>query len=297
MMKLQLVLLATLFVSAVYSHGHMRCIDGTFDPKTRVITSCRAGIRNEALELGTPIENYKFNREPNAPMCQTTARGVANLEARYYSVDGTGGKAKLGQFEPGEKFTVIWYARNHAIATEQPRDIQIYMSPRPIQPGQTDDFTLNEMLTNRICQGPYVNCGAGLYNWAPDKNNVSCTMECAVPTTLPGGGAILPGIYTILWKWDWPAPVRIQHTCGDIRVNVVAGKTYTARDLKGVTGACGDSNYCQNVCGIQNITKCECNKADGWIDKVCINDSALGSAFAHLPLYSLLAFLVAALFA
>jgi len=279
-----------LFVSAVYSHGHMRCIDGTFDPKTRVITSCRAGIRNEALELGTPIENYKYNREPNAPMCQTTARGVANLDA-YYSKDGTGGKAKMGEFEPGENLTIIWYARNHAIATEQPRDIQIYMSPRPIEAGQTDDFTLKEMLTNRICQGPYVNCGKGMYEWMPNANNVSCTMACSVPTKNADGTPIVAGTYTILWRWDWPAPERVQHTCGDIKINVVANKVYTARNLKDVVGACGDNNYCQNVCGLANITKCECS-SDGWIDKVCINDKH-GAAMGIIPLFSLAIFLVA----
>jgi len=290
---MKVIILALLFVSAVYSHGHVRCLDGAYDPKTRIITSCNAGIRNEALELGTPIENYLYNREPNSPMCQSTARGVANL-ASYYSPTGTGGKAKMGNVEPGQQLTILWYARNHAQAKEQPRDVAVYMSPRPIAPGQTDDFTLEEMLTNKICQGPYVNCGAGLYGWvdplAQVANNISCELKCWVPTTKPDGTPIAAGVYTVLWRWDWPAPNRVQHTCGDLTISPKAGVVYPKTSLVGVTGACGDSTYCGNICGQLNVTSCNCN-ANGWLDKVCNNDRHAAASSMVPMIAMILAFL------
>jgi len=286
------LLLTLLFVSQVLAHGHMRCIDGVFD-KNRVITKCNAGIRNEAVELGTPIENYKFNRQDNLPMCQATARGVANLD-KYYSADGTGGLAKMGVLEPGQQVQIIWYARTHAVAQEQPRDVAVYMSPRPIAAGQTDDFALEEMLTNKICQGPYANCGNGPFQWVPNANNISCTLDCWMPTKLPDGRDIIEGTYTILWRWFWPAPERIQHTCGDVKIVKVAGKTYTPKDLYGVTGSCSDTSYCFNVCGADNVTSCNCDTKTGWLDRVCNNDVALtGSSINLLPLFTLL---IAALF-
>jgi len=275
-------------VALVSGHGHMRCIDGTVDPVTHTVATCAAGIRNEGIELVSPIENYKYNREPNLPMCQSTARGVGPAQLAAYYGDGTNGKAKMGSMVPGQNFQVIWYARTHAQAKEQPRDIAIYMSPRPVAAGQTEDFSLQDMLTNKICQGPYVNCGAGLYVWMPTANNISCTMSCAIPTTNPDGTKLTSGVYTILWRWDWPAPNRVQHTCGDVTITADPTVTYQQRNLLGVTGSCSDSSYCANICGAENVTSCSCNTQNGWLTKVCNNDR-YGSSNMIVPMFALLA--------
>jgi len=181
---------------SVYSHSMMTC-------SSKNGNQCVGGVRNSALSLVTT--NYRFD---GSNPCQPEARGVGNLASKYSPQCPNCGP--MGTVQAGTKFTVEWKARNHAVAVQNPGVVKVFMAG-PIQNGQTNDFTVSQFMSNKICEGPFINCGKGA-NVDTTGDDVSCTLDCQMPNV----GA---GTYSIWWYWDWTInDGNIYATCSDIAV-------------------------------------------------------------------------------
>jgi len=165
-------------------------------------TSCVGSIRDPVNSINSAA--YRWNQDPSRAICQPNARGVSNL-ARYYP-NG------MGALSAGSTFKVQWMARNHAVNNQNPRVVKVYMSPA-ITSGQTADFTSDQMMQNKICEGPFINCGKGA-GVDTTGDQVPCTLSCTVPANTP------QGTYTLWWQWDWTVnDGAIYATCADVTVS------------------------------------------------------------------------------
>jgi len=142
--------------------------------------------------------------------------------------------------------------------TKNPRVVKVYMSPA-ITSGQTADFTADQMMQNKICEGPFINCGKGA-GVDTTGDSVPCTLSCTVPANTP------QGTYTLWWQWDWTVnDGAIYATCADVTVSssivappnnpatsartsnaASAAKTSAARTSAGRTTAARTSAAIQN---------------------------------------------------
>jgi len=182
----------------VSAHSEMRC--AKYDIATG---ACAAPIRNSGVAFLQ--EAYTFNGGAicQSPMSNPISASYANGAG---CPDYANCPAPMGTFTPGETFTVMWWARNHAVADQSPATVFLYVSPLENQ-NQGADVSQAVMEQGYICQGPYMNC-KGL-----NGDQVPCTLTCKMPTSLA------KGIYTMWWKWIWQNGVTYT-TCADIQVSV-----------------------------------------------------------------------------
>jgi len=182
---------------SVSGHSCLRC--AKWNPDTG---ECLAGPRNE----GNLFEEEAYLWASGTPICQST---WANPISSYYS---NGSSCPfyaecpdpMGTYTPGETFTIMWWARNHAIADEDPDTIYLYLSPIETE-NQGSDVSEAVFEENLICSAPYMSCG-GL-----NGNTVNCSTECTMPSNLASG------VYTMLWMWPWQGVIYT--TCTDIIVS------------------------------------------------------------------------------
>jgi hypothetical protein len=191
-----LVVLSNILLVA-HAHSMMTCAvlgaDGT---------SCVGPIRDSTNSINSAA--YRWNQDPSGAICQPNARGVSNL-AKYYP-NG------MGALSAGSTFKVQWPARNHAVNNQNPRVVKVYMSP-VIASGQTADFTSSVMMQNKLCEGPFINCGKGA-GVDTTGDSVPCTLSCTIPANTP------QGTYTLWWQWDWTVnDGAIYATCADVTVS------------------------------------------------------------------------------
>eukprot|EP01118_Nematostelium_gracile_P003963 TRINITY_DN1470_c0_g1_i1.p1 TRINITY_DN1470_c0_g1~~TRINITY_DN1470_c0_g1_i1.p1 ORF type:complete len:242 (-),score=54.27 TRINITY_DN1470_c0_g1_i1:53-724(-) len=188
------ILFALFLISQIHGHSMMTC--AILDSKTN---TCIGAIRSAQQSKQTA--SYPFDGN-NA--CQQPGRGVANLDGKY----PTG--SPMGTLESGQKFTVQWMARNHAVANQSPRVVRMHISPIH-KAGQTEDYSWAEFQKNNFCTGPFTNCGKGP-NVDTTGDEVPCTLECTVPTLQAGN-------YTLHWYWDWRQNDGKEYmTCADFKV-------------------------------------------------------------------------------
>jgi len=209
---LALVFAEILLVSA---HSQMKC--AKWDPITG---TCSAGIRNEGAAFLQEAYFYTYG----SPICQS---GWTNPISGNYAngaacPDYAPCPDPMGTYAPGESFTVMWWARNHAVDDQNPATVYLYMSPVETA-NQGQDVSYTTMMSHLLCSGPYENCN-GL-----NGNTVNCTLSCKMPSSTPNG------LYTLWWKWDWQGVMYT--TCADINVsgNTVSPMT-TAKQLPATTG-------------------------------------------------------------
>jgi hypothetical protein len=191
---LALVFTKILLVSA---HSQMKC--AKWDPNTG---NCAAGIRNEGSAFLQEAYLYTYG----APICQSpwTNPISGNYANGPSCPDYAPCPDPMGTYAPGESFTVMWWARNHAVADQDPATVYLYMSPIETA-NQGQDISYTTMMSHLICSGPYANCD-GL-----NGNTVNCTLNCQMPSSTPNG------LYTLWWKWDWQGVMYT--TCADINVS------------------------------------------------------------------------------
>jgi len=188
-----LFLLSSLFLSLIHGHSMMTC--GVLNSNNQ----CVGAIRNAGPSLQST--NYRFD---NTNPCQPEARGVSNLAGKYSASN------PMGQLSSGQTFTVQWTARNHAVNNQNPRIIQMYLSPA-IASSQTDDYSWPTFRQNMFCSGPYINCGNGA-NVDTQGDGTPCTLTCTLPS-------LSNGIYTMLWHWNWTQNDGQNYmTCADFQI-------------------------------------------------------------------------------
>jgi len=161
---------------------------------------CLAAVRNEGYAFLT--EAYLMT--PGTPICQFP---WANPISSYYSngsscPDWAECPDPMGSFAPGEQFTIMWWARNHAIDDEDPATIFLYLSPTESL-NQGSDVTEAQMEETLICSAPYESCNG------QNGNTVPCWVTCTFPQ-------VPEGIYTMWWKWPWQGVIYT--TCADLTV-------------------------------------------------------------------------------
>lgn len=183
-------------VSIALGHSQMRCAKWN-----KSTGKCDAAVRNEGFTLMR--ESYLYTE--GAPICQDS---WANPISSYYAngascPDWAPCPTKMGSYSAGEAFTVMWFARNHAVADQSPATVSLYMSPKA-SANQASDVSSSVMKQNTICKGPYMNCNGKFGNEDP------CTLDCTIPSNTANG------IYTLWWKWDWQGVMYA--TCADINV-------------------------------------------------------------------------------
>jgi len=188
--------LGSAMIILVSAHSCLRC--AKWDPITG---ACAAGPRNE----GNLFEEEAYLWAAGTPICQST---WVNPISSYYSngpscPDFAECPDPMGTFTPGETFTIMWCARNHAEADEDPDTVFLYLSPVETL-NQGSDATEAVFEQNLICSAPYMSCG-GL-----NGNTVNCSTQCTMPSN------VAPGVYTMLWTWPWQGVIYT--TCTDITV-------------------------------------------------------------------------------
>jgi len=197
--KVSVVLFFFGLLSSVFGHSQMRCAK-----YNKATGTCSAPIRNQGQAFGQ--ESYPFSN--GAAICQ--APMMNPISASYSNGPGCPSWAPcpdpMGTFAPGEQFTVMWLARNHAIDNQSPGLVTLFLSP-PETVNQGADVSQAAMMANPICQGPYKNCGG------ENSDLTRCTLDCTMPTNTAAG------IYTLWWKWDWHDGSNMYTTCADIVVS------------------------------------------------------------------------------
>jgi len=283
--------LVLVFVLEASSHSMMTCAVTSG-------TGCSGAVRNSAASMQST--NYRFD---DTNPCQPEARGVNNLASKYSSAN------PMGVLSSGQSFSVRWPARNHAVANQNPRVVKVYLSPRSIEAGQTNDFTWPQFAANMICSDTYINCGNGK---GVDTlgDDIPCTLDCVFPT-------VANGIYTLLWHWNWTQNDGENYmTCADIQVGASSGfpsvassvigtsnraattnqrtsssQRATTKESLGATLAssqnqetkstnCNDASYCTETCGDQPVESCTC--IDGFLSVVCADAGSGSSLLASM---------------
>jgi len=149
-------------------------------------------------------EAYSFSN--GAPICQFP---MSNPISDYYS-NGAACPTwaecpdPMASYTPGETFSVMWFARNHAVENQSPGTVYLYVSPMESNT-QGSDVSQSVMESNMICSGPFMNCG-GI-----NQDTTPCTLTCKMPTSLA------KGTYTMWWKWVWQGSAMYS-TCADILI-------------------------------------------------------------------------------
>jgi len=183
----------------VAGHSEMRC--AKYDTATG---KCYAPIRNQGVAYLQ--EAYSFYN--GAAICQSPMTNP--ISSSYGNGAGCPDYApcpdQMGNFSAGETFTVMWFARNHAVADQSPATVFLYLSPKETA-NQGADVSQAVMESNKICQGPYMNCNG------QNGDTVPCTLTCTMPSSLS------TGIYTMWWKWIWQNGAMYA-TCADINVKI-----------------------------------------------------------------------------
>jgi len=185
-------------ISAVaFGHSQMRC--AKYNKQTG---ACSAPIRNQGVAFGQ--ESHPFSN--GAPICQS--EWTNPISASYGNGAGCPSWApcpdRMGTYTPGEQFTIMWYARNHAVSDQNPATVRLYLSTKESE-NQGSDVSQATMTSNLICQGPFMNCGG------VNQDTTPCTLDCTMPSNTQAG------IYTLWWKWDWQNGA-IYTTCADVVV-------------------------------------------------------------------------------
>lgn len=112
----------------------------------------------------------------------------------------------MGTITQGETFTIMWLARNHAVADQNPGNISLYISPVESQ-DQSVDVSTAVFAQNKFCEAPFMSCNG------QNGNMVQCYTTCTLPKNT------VPGVHTLWWKWQWNQEVRKAYTtCADITV-------------------------------------------------------------------------------
>jgi len=185
----------------VSAHSEMRC--AKYDIATG---KCYAPIRNQGVAYLQ--EAYSFYN--GAAICQSPMTNP--ISASYGNGAGCPDYAncpdQMGSFSAGETFTVMWFARNHAVADQSPATVFLYLSPKE-NANQNGDISQAAMEVGKICQGPYMNCNG------QNGDTVPCTLTCTMPSNLASG------TYTMWWKWIWQGGAMYA-TCADINVAVTS---------------------------------------------------------------------------
>lgn len=168
--------------------------------------TCKAPIRNqgysfmqEAHEIsgGQPICPFPMSN----PITAHYANGAA-------CPDWAPCPDPMGTFAQGENFTIMWFARNHAVADQNPATITLYLSPvETINQGADVDRSTY----SAICRAPYMSCNG------QNGNTVQCYAHCQMPTNA------VAGYHTLWWKWDWQTAVY--SNCADILVTGSSNQT------------------------------------------------------------------------
>jgi len=165
--------------------------------------NCYAPIRNQAVSFLQ--EAYSFYN--GGAICQSPWTNP--ISSSYGNGAGCPDWAPcpdaMGNFASGETFTVMWYARNHAVADQSPATVFLYLSPIE-NPNQSQDVPQSVMQSNLICSGPFMNCNG------QNGNLIQCYLTCTMPRN------IASGVYTLWWKWDWQNGAMYS-TCADINVS------------------------------------------------------------------------------
>jgi len=212
--KMLTVLVMSVMVSLVSAHSEMRC--AKYDTASG---QCSAAIRNAGAAFLQ--EAYLFTN--GAPICQSAMSNP--ISASYSNGAGCPDYAPcpdpMGTYAPGERFTVMWYARNHAVADQDPATVYLYLSPKE-SATQGADVSQATMASNLICSGPYMNCGG------VNQDTTPCTLTCTMPSN------IAAGIYTFWWKWDWQGSMYT--TCADINVSGSSGSSGSSSSSSSSSG-------------------------------------------------------------
>eukprot|EP01114_Cavostelium_apophysatum_P003657 TRINITY_DN1371_c0_g1_i4.p1 TRINITY_DN1371_c0_g1~~TRINITY_DN1371_c0_g1_i4.p1 ORF type:complete len:335 (+),score=52.11 TRINITY_DN1371_c0_g1_i4:185-1189(+) len=202
------VLLVGILVPLVSGHSQMRCAK-----YNKATGTCSAPIRNAAVSFGEESFIYSGGSICQKPMSNPITAAYSNGAA---CPDWAPCPAPMGSYSAGEKFTVMWPARNHAVDEQNPGTVRVYLSPREAL-NQAKDATQAEMFSNLICSGPYKNCGGASADLTP------CTLDCTMPSN------VASGYYTLWWKWDWvQGSTTIYTTCADILVSGNGGTATVA---------------------------------------------------------------------
>jgi len=164
--------------------------------------TCAAPIRNQYVAfLQEAFSFYNGGTLCQSPMTNPISASYGNGAG---CPDWAPCPDQMGTYTPGEQFTIMWYARNHAVDNQSPGSVFLYMSPKEAS-NQGQDVSQAAMSANLICQGPFMNCGGVNQDMTP------CTLDCTMPTNTQAG------IYTLWWKWDWQNGAMYS-TCADIVV-------------------------------------------------------------------------------
>lgn len=193
----RVLVLASLFILSTYGHSELRC--AKYNSATG---DCDAPIRGEGYAFMQ--EAYDLSSGSNG-ICQYP---WVNPISSYYNngascYDWAPCPDPMGSYTPGEQFTIMWFARNHATSDQTPGNVYLYLSPIETQ-NQGSDVSMAVMKQTLICQAPYMSCG-GL-----NGNTVPCTTTCTFPS-------VPSGLYTLWWLWDWTGHDQYS-TCADIMV-------------------------------------------------------------------------------
>lgn len=185
-------------IISVHGHSQMRC--AKYDVATG---KCYAPIRSSGvsfMEEGNDMLN-------GGGVCQVP---MANPISSAYGNGANCGYAPcdlpMGTIKQGETFTIMWLARTHAVAEQNPGNISLYISPVELEDQKVDASTA-VFAQNKFCEAPFMSCNG------QNGDFVQCYTTCTLPTNT------VPGIHTLWWKWQWNQQVRKAYTtCADITV-------------------------------------------------------------------------------
>jgi len=192
--------LALFLISTTTAHSQMRC--AKFDIATG---NCYAAIRNE----GVAFEEEDNDMTTGGGVCQSPMSNP--ISASYSNGSGCPDYAPcpdpMGTFAQGETFTIMWLARNHAVADQTPGNILLFLGPVTTQT-QGTDFSAAVLGQQQICEAPFMSCNGS------NGNFVQCWASC----TMPVNAAV--GIHTLWWEWIWTetSSFNVYTTCADIYV-------------------------------------------------------------------------------
>lgn len=199
-------ILALFMVTSTFGHSQMRC--AKYDMATG---NCYAPIR----DAGESFIEEGNDMMAGGGICQKPM--TSPISASYSNGTGCGYAScpdPMGTFKQGETFTIMWLARNHAVADQTPGNISLYVSPVESM-NQGLDVSTAVFGLNKICEAPFMSCNGD------NGNFVQCYTTCTMPANT------VVGIHTLWWKWVWAetSSYRIYTTCADVYVTASSAAT------------------------------------------------------------------------
>mmetsp|Transcript_100293 Transcript_100293/g.189175 ORF Transcript_100293/g.189175 Transcript_100293/m.189175 type:complete len:356 (+) Transcript_100293:72-1139(+) len=205
-------LISVLILSVIHlgaSHSWLTCLDCASD-NGKDCTNCRGYPRNWHKNPSVPFgQDVRRDMRPRSP----PPGGLKCLPDEAINNPVSGGyspSAPMAKLTAGQKITLTWPAKNHAMVGIQ-RGVQLFISKTP---NGGDDFS--HITSQAAWVSKYPELQKTFSNCNPNRRGVDrafCKGEFTLPTDLK------PGVYTFMWWWEFNAG-EYYNSCADAEIIV-----------------------------------------------------------------------------